>query len=124
MSSPRFYRHKGVMSADDGPIHDALGSGRLSFLERELPPSFELRLIVVPPGCQRAFDEVEWRDALVIVERGEIDLECTGGTTRRFRAGDVLYLTGLPLRALLNRAQRPALLVAVSRRSLTDPPDP
>lgn len=77
---------------------------------------FDIRRIVVAAGSERAFDEAEWRDALVVIERGAIELECVGGSRRRFRSGDVLWLTGLPLCALHNREREPAVLVAVSRR--------
>jgi len=92
------------------------GRDRLAFLERRLPPSFELRVVSVGPGRQRAYDEAEWRDALVLLERGEIELECLSGVRRRFECGDLLWLVGLPLRALHNRGREPAVLVAVSRR--------
>lgn len=79
-------------------------------------PAFVLRAVAVAPGCRRAYDEADWRDAIVLVRRGEIELECLSGTTHRFRRGDLLWLSGLPLRALRNRGHEPALLVAVSRR--------
>ena len=93
------------------------GSGResLSFLGKPLPPAFELRVVTIAPGRERAYHEAEWRDALVFVERGEIELESPTATSR-FARGDVLWLIGLPLRALRNRGQEPTLLVAISRR--------
>jgi hypothetical protein len=90
--------------------------GRLSFLDRPLAPAFELREIPVAPGGERAFDEADWQDALVVLERGEIELECLTGSRWRFRDGAVLWLMGQPLRALHNRGREPALLVTVSRR--------
>jgi len=90
--------------------------GRLSFLGTRLEPGFELRALAVAAGREHAYREAEWRDALVVVERGAIDLDCLGGARRRFGRGDVLCLVGLPLRALHNRGAEPALLVAVSRR--------
>ncbi|HEX2300838.1 MAG TPA: hypothetical protein VHH34_20410 [Pseudonocardiaceae bacterium] len=92
--------------------------GRLSFLFRRLGPTFERRVIVVAPGASRAYHETEWRDALVVVEHGEIELERTAGGFRRFGCGEVLCLAGLPLRALHNRGAEPAVLVAVSRVAL------
>jgi hypothetical protein len=89
---------------------------RLSFLGRRLPSTFELRVAAVAPGRERPYDEADWRDALVVVERGDVELECLGGTRQRFGRGDVLWLVGLPLRALHNRGRDPAVLVAVSRR--------
>jgi hypothetical protein len=97
-------------------MDDGCGRERLAFLGRPLPGSFERRVVVVAPGRQRAFDDAEWRDALVVVERGEIELECLGGTCWRFGRGDVLWLIGLPVRALHNPGREPAVLAAVSRR--------
>jgi hypothetical protein len=83
-------------------MDDGRGRERLSFLGRPLPGWFEVRVVVVvvAPGRERAFDDAEWRDALVVVERGEIELECLGGTCWRFGRGDVLWLIGLPVRTL------------------------
>lgn len=94
-----------------------MGRQRLSFLDARLPPAFELRVISIPSGGWRIFDEAEWRDALVVVERGAIELECLEGGRRRFGCGAVLCLVGLPLRALCNPAAEAAVLVAVSRRA-------
>jgi len=90
--------------------------GRRSFLGRRLPPSLQLRVVAVAPGHARAYDDAEWRDAIVVVEGGEIELEWLGGSRRRFGHGEVLWLDGLRLRALRNRGRDPAVLVAVSRR--------
>ncbi|MGZ5352440.1 MAG: hypothetical protein ACXWX6_04950, partial [Actinomycetota bacterium] len=89
---------------------------RISFLGRCLPPAFELRVVAVGAGRERAFRAAEWRDAIVVVERGEIDVECPGGVRLRFRRGDILCLTGVRLLALRNPGGIPALLAAVSRR--------
>lgn len=91
---------------------------RLSFLARRLVPAFDLRVVVLAPGGERAYEEAEWRDALVVLERGEIDLESLAGSRHHVRSGAVLWLSGLPLRALHNYGPAPALLVAVSRRRL------
>jgi hypothetical protein len=94
---------------------DVSGDDRISFLGRPLPPAFRLRAIAVAPGRARAFDDTEWRDALVVVERGEIELEFLTAGRRRYGRGDVLWLNGLSLRALHNRGLEPAVLVAVRR---------
>ena len=88
-------------------MDDGRGRERLAFLGRPLPGSFERRVVVVAPGRQQAFDDDE---------RGEIELVCLGGTCRRFRRGDVLWLIGLPVRTLHNPGREPAVLAAVSRR--------
>jgi quercetin dioxygenase-like cupin family protein len=105
-----------AQTAIDGVMDDAGGPERLSFLGRRLPPAFEMRTLALAPGGRRAYDAAEWRDALVVIERGEIELECRGGQLTRFGTGDVLWLFGLPLRTLHNRGPETALVVAVSRR--------
>jgi hypothetical protein len=89
------------------------------FLLRATSPSrFELRVTAVAPGHTLAYRASDWRDALVIVEDGAIDLEWLDGTRRRFGCGAVLWLDGLPLRALANPRLKSAVLLAVSRRRL------
>jgi hypothetical protein len=80
------------------------------------PPGFEVRAVPVEVGCEHAYDEAEWRDAIVVVARGEIELECLSGDCVRFDCGSVLWFVGLPLRAVRACGAEPALLVAVSRR--------
>jgi hypothetical protein len=91
--------------------------GHLSFLGRPLPAAFALRVVALAPGGARRYVAAEWRDALVVVERGEIEVETVGDGPRRFATGDVLWLSGLPVRALHNPGGVPAVLVAVSRRT-------
>jgi hypothetical protein len=88
----------------------------LSFMERPLPLGFEMRTISIAAGCALAYDASEWDDAIVVVEQGEIELECVHGTRLHFAHGEVLWLTGLPLRALHNCGHEAAVLVAVTRR--------
>jgi hypothetical protein len=87
-----------------------------SFLGRPLGPSFRATVVTLAPGATRLYDESEWRDALVLVESGTIDLECRAGGRRRFCSGAVLCFTGLGLRALHNVGAASVVLVAVSRR--------
>jgi hypothetical protein len=85
---------------------------------------FAVRAVAVAPGCRRVYDDGEWRDAIVVVKCGEIELECTSGASHRFGRGDLLWLTGLPLRALHNHGREPTVLVAVSRALSLAPPIP
>jgi quercetin dioxygenase-like cupin family protein len=80
------------------------------------PEGFEARRVTVAPGRALAYDEADWRDALVIVERGRIELEATGGGRRTFERGAVLWLAGLPLRALHNHGPGRVVMVAFTRR--------
>ena len=82
----------------------------------EAPPGFDLRAVAVEVGIERIYNEAEWKNSLVVVARGEIELESVDGDARRFGRGSVLCLVGLPLRALRSRGTEPAVLVAISRR--------
>jgi quercetin dioxygenase-like cupin family protein len=97
-------------------MDDESGWERLSFLGRRCPPAFGVRVIVVPPGCSRPYSEADWRGAIVVVERGEVELEHMDGTSHRFGSGDILYLDGLPLRFVHCRGPVAAVLTAVTRR--------
>ena len=77
--------------------------------------SFAVRIVAVAPGDERAYVESEWLDAIVWVERGEIELRGAGGSRRRFASGDLIWLEGVPLRTLHNPGAEPAVLRAVSR---------
>ena len=88
----------------------------ITFLGRPLGPSFRTRTVTICPGDTRLYDEKEWRDALVVVECGAVVVECHAGGRRTFGAGDVLWPTGMNVRALHNELQESAVLVAVSRR--------
>jgi hypothetical protein len=88
---------------------------RVSFLGRRLSSCTDVRVFAIAPGCERAFDAAEWRDALVVVERGGIELECLSGRRWRFEQGDIICLVALALRALCNEGHQVAVLSAVSR---------
>lgn len=77
---------------------------------------FVRRTVALEPGTSRPTHDDEWRDALVVVTRGEVDLECARGGRRRFSAGAVLWLTGIDIRVLHNVGTGPVELVAVTRR--------
>jgi effector-binding domain-containing protein len=88
----------------------------LPFLRGPLPAAFRRRTVVVEPGGHRPYDSTEWRDELVVVEHGRLDLECHNGGVRSFPTGAVLCLDHLALRTLHNRGPDAVVLVAVSRR--------
>ena len=76
---------------------------------------FARRTVVLAPGESRPSHDAEWSGALVLLVRGDVDLECAAGGRRRFRAGAVLWLTGIDIRALHNAGAGPVVLLAVSR---------
>lgn len=79
-------------------------------------PGFTCTTVRIEPGRSRLYDPAEWRDALVVVESGEVQLECRRGRRHPFTRGSVLCLDGLKLRALHNPGHQDVLLVAVARR--------
>ena len=79
---------------------------------------FSVREIPVGPLEECVYDEADWRDALVIVERGTIELEWVHGARRQFVEGDPLSLSPLGLKLLRNPGPVPAVLSATSRNRL------
>jgi hypothetical protein len=77
---------------------------------------FQLRTVSLAPGGERPYDADEWRDALVVVGRGRVELESRGGRRLAFGCGETLWLSGMPLRAVCNPGRETAVLIAVTRR--------
>lgn len=67
------------------------------------------------PGAAVDYTAADWADALVVVERGELEIECCSGTRARFAAGAVLTLAELPVRRLHNPHPEPVVLLLVAR---------
>lgn len=91
---------------------------------RPLPAGFEERRLALAPGRVVALDERWCSDAIVTLERGELELVSSSGALRRFATGDTLWLTGLGLRELRNPGDVPAELVAVARAAASSPSRP
>lgn len=85
----------------------------------DAPPGFECRAVTVEPGGDRIYHDAEWQDALVLLARGEIELEWRDGRRHRLSSGEVFWLAGLPLRRLHNHGAEAAQLVAISRSANT-----
>ena len=81
-----------------------------------LPPWARRRTVLIAPGASLPFRESEWRDSLVVICSGELEIECDLGGRRRFEEGAVLWLEGIEARFLHNATGTPLELVAVSRR--------
>lgn len=77
---------------------------------------FDRRVVVVAPGETRGCDAPEWRDALVVVEHGAVEVQDAAGRSVRFAAGGVVALDGVAARALRSAGAGPAVLRLVSRR--------
>jgi quercetin dioxygenase-like cupin family protein len=83
----------------------------------DAPPGFECRAVTVDRGGDRVYHDREWRDALVVMARGEVELEWRDGRRQRLANGAVFWLAGLPLRRIHNCGDEAAQLVAISRRA-------
>jgi hypothetical protein len=100
---------------------EAMDAEPITFLGRPLGPSFRSRTVTIPPEAARTYDESEWRDALVVVECGQVALEYHAGGRRVFGQGQMLWLTGMGVVTLHNEdAAETVVLVAVSRREVPD----
>jgi hypothetical protein len=87
-----------------------------AFLGGRLSSSFTRRVVTIAPHRHRRYDAAEWRDAIVAVQRGIVEVSCSDGGVLRFAEGDVLWLDGLPVRALRNPGEGDAVLVGIRRR--------
>jgi quercetin dioxygenase-like cupin family protein len=81
---------------------------------------FRRRVVELAPGEELDIDADRWRDALVLLEGGEVELECAAGERSRFAAGAVLCLPP-PVRLLRNSGSEPARLISISRRARKRP---
>jgi len=81
---------------------------------RAPPPGCRLRAVTIPPGCQLAVEAAEWAHALIVVELGELEVECAGGGQGSFTAGAVLCFRRLDVRWLRNRGDQQVLLSILS----------
>ena len=85
-------------------------------LGRQVPPTFNTRVVTIPARASHPFDPTEWADSIIILERGTIELHCVNGGRYPFARGAILCLDGLQLRHLHNPGPDPAILLAVSRK--------
>src|SRR5215217_4410622 len=92
---------------DQRPL-DLLGTCRSDRIE------VSIRILVA--GTETAYHPDDWKDSIVEIEAGAVEIETRHGQAVVFRAGDVFWLAGLPVRALHNRGDIPAVLVTATRR--------
>ncbi len=90
-------------------------------LFERVPRRFARRVVAIEPGDELPFVAADWRDAIVLVQGGPLELGCQAGGWRRFDAGAVLCLDGLALRVLRNPGPAAIRVVAVSRRAGAPP---
>jgi hypothetical protein len=80
-----------------------------------LPTDFSRRVLRLAPGLELGVEPGHLPDAIVIVEQGELELECRAGTCRRFGRGSMIPIAFPSLSRLRNAGPGPLVLVAVSR---------
>jgi hypothetical protein len=112
MSSAVRRRREGVTDHDPGAFDLCAGP---------LPSWAHRHVITIEPGLALPFGEADWSDTLVVIDAGELEIECHLGGRRRFPRGAVLWLAGINARALHCVGDDPTVLVAVSRQR-THPP--
>jgi hypothetical protein len=100
------------MTADEG-AGDALFRGRL-------PEGFSRRVVRVASGLELSLEPARLPDAIVVVEQGELELECRSGTRRSFGPGSLIPIARLPVARLRSVGPGPLVLVAVSRAPASD----
>jgi len=105
MSSAAPRRREGVHDHDHAP----------DLCAGPLPSWAQRRVVTIEPGLSLPFEESHWSDTLVVIDAGELEIECQLGGRRRFPRGAVLWLSGINARALHNVGDDPTVLVAVSR---------
>jgi hypothetical protein len=91
------------------------GPDRITFLGGRCPANFRLRTVILQPGDALDYRRADWADTLVVLERGELEIECRGGARAGFRAGAVLVFAGLTPRCLRNPGGVPLVLSVLSR---------
>jgi hypothetical protein len=79
------------------------------------PLGFEQRRVLLAHAAVLPYDARQWSGALLVVERGLLELEWAGGARLRFEPGDTLCLAGLGLRTLRGAAAGPTVLVVLCR---------
>jgi hypothetical protein len=99
------------------------GPERISFLGSRCPKDFRLRTLALQPRAAIVYQPADWADTLVVVERGELEIESRTGARARFGEGAILAFTGLALRRLRNPAGRPLVLSMLSRIRSVDSGD-
>ena len=92
-------------SADDALFRDPL------------PDGFAMRVYRAAPGRDFGLQPAPPPNAIVVVEQGELELECRAGACRRFGRGSMIPIARLPVAQLRSVGSRTLVLVAVARAS-------
>jgi len=87
----------------------------VSFLGRRPPAGVSVRAVVLMPAEAVDYLREEWAEALVVVERGTLEVECRSGVRARFGSGALLTFATVEPRRLINPGLTPLVLSALTR---------
>jgi quercetin dioxygenase-like cupin family protein len=93
------------------------GWERFSLSGTQRPSQFRVRTLSLQPHDGIDYHEADWGEALIVVEHGELEIECATGRCVRFQEGAVLTFAGLTLRRLHNPGDKPLVVNVLSRRA-------
>ena len=80
-----------------------------------LRPGFTRRVFRIDVGLELGLELCRLPDAIVVVEEGELELECGSGTRRRFGPGSMIPIARVPVTHARSVGLGPLALVFVSR---------
>jgi quercetin dioxygenase-like cupin family protein len=92
-------------------------SADLALFHDPPPEGFCRRVFRVAPGLELGMDSSDLHGAIVLVEQGELELECRTGARRRFGHGSMLAIARPPVARIRGVGTAMLVLVAVSRAS-------
>jgi hypothetical protein len=75
------------------------------------------RIVELAAESTLSYQPSQWRDTIVFVLAGEVEIECIDGERRCFNRGATLVFSLLQIRTIRNPAAEPARLLAISRRA-------
>jgi hypothetical protein len=85
-----------------------------ALLRGPLPEGFSRRVFRVAPGLELGLDTRRLPNTIVVVEEGELELQCRAGTCRRFGRGSMIPIGRLPIAHVRSVGSGSLVLVAVS----------
>jgi hypothetical protein len=83
-----------------------------------LPEGFSRHIFRFATGLDFVLEQGRLLDAMVLVEEGELEVECRAGARRRFGRGSMIPIGRLPVSHLRSAGPGPLVLIAVSRAPL------
>lgn len=88
----------------------------LERLARTRSTTCEKRIVELAAGETLRYEPSEWRDTIVFVLAGVVEIECVSGERCSFARGATLVFSALRIRRIHNPAVESARLLAISRR--------